>query len=269
MTPRRFASPVALALIVSASGLATPSETRAAPVVIQELLYDGSGTDAPEAFTELFGEPGMMLDGWLLVGINGSTGTAYRQVDLTGAVIPTDGVLVVATSSAEPGLAAVRDVVASVDWQNGPDAVQLLDPAGTIVDAIQYGDAAENNAGFGLPAPDTPGGFQPVPRRPGHQHLQQPGGLHHRPPHARVRTGARPRGAPARSRARSGTVGSGALGARADRHGGPVGVRPTARVPAGHHQTLSSVVAVTGERSVGGRSPSIQHRYIEIAIIAT
>ena len=100
----------------------------------------------------------MLLDGWSLVGINGGTGLPYRTLDLTGATIPTDGLLVVATSSAESGLAAVRDFIANVDWQNGPDAVQLVDPFMSIVDAIQYGSAGINNAGFGLPALDPPAG---------------------------------------------------------------------------------------------------------------
>ena len=100
----------------------------------------------------------MLLDGWSLVGINGGTGLPYRTLDLTGATIPGDGLLVVATSSAEAGLAAVRDFIANVDWQNGPDAVQLVDPFMSIVDAIQYGNAGINNAGFGLPALDSPAG---------------------------------------------------------------------------------------------------------------
>ncbi len=71
---------------------------------------------------------GMLLDGWSLVGINGTNGNAYLTIDLAGAVIPADGVFVVATASANAAIALAIDWVANVDWQNGPDAVlQLLD----------------------------------------------------------------------------------------------------------------------------------------------
>ena len=135
--------------------LATPA---AGAPILQEVFYDASGTDSGSVFTEIFGTAGISLDGWVLVGINGGTGLPYRTLDLTGATIPGDGLLVIATSSADPSLLAVRDFTANVDWQNGPDAVQLVDPFLVIVDAIQYGDAGVNNAGFGSPALDSPAG---------------------------------------------------------------------------------------------------------------
>ena len=67
---------------------------------IHEVLYDGPGTDADDAFTEIVGSPGFSLDGWRLVGINGGNGEIYRDLDLTGAVIPADSILVIATSNA-------------------------------------------------------------------------------------------------------------------------------------------------------------------------
>ena len=135
----------------------TSRSVQAAPI-IQEVLYDASGTDAAGVFTEIFGLAGMSLDGWSLLGINGGTGSSYRTIDLTGAVIPADGLLVIATGSANASLAGVQDFTANVDWQNGPDAVQLIDPFATIVDALQYGDAGVNNAGFGLAAVDAAAG---------------------------------------------------------------------------------------------------------------
>ena len=131
-----------------------PQPVVAAPI-IQEVLYDAAGPDAADAFTEILGLAGMSLDGWSLVGINGGTGLAYRTIDLTGAVIPDDGLLVIATTSANASLAVSRDLSANVDWQNGPDAVQLLDPFAVVVDALQYGDAGVNNAGLGVPALDA------------------------------------------------------------------------------------------------------------------
>ena len=129
-----------------------------AAVVIQEVLYDGPGTDPDDAFTELFGTPGTDLSGWSLAGINGADGMTYRTVDLTGQTIPDDGIFVIVTSSASPELALVSDLVANVDWQNGPDAVQLLNGT-NVVDALQYGDAGIYNAGEGNFAVDVTGGM--------------------------------------------------------------------------------------------------------------
>ena len=53
-------------------------------------------------------------------------------------------------------LAAARDFTANVDWQNGPDAVQLFHD-GTLIDALQYGDAGLFNAGEGAFAADITG----------------------------------------------------------------------------------------------------------------
>jgi hypothetical protein len=126
--------------------------------LIQEVLYDATGPDAEGVFTELFGAAGFDFAGWSLAGVNGSDGSVYRTVDLTGAIIPPDGILVVATGSAGAELASERDFVGSVDWQNGPDAVWLLDSEGHVVDALQYGDAGVNNAGEGMAAPDVAAG---------------------------------------------------------------------------------------------------------------
>lgn len=128
-------------------------------VVINEVVYDGSGSDADDVFTELFGSPGMSLDGYSLTGTNGSSGAVYRSIDFTNTFMPLDGVLVLATASASGAVLAARDFVANVDWQNGPDSIQLWDASGAIVDALQYGDAGIHNSGEGLPAVDVPAGF--------------------------------------------------------------------------------------------------------------
>lgn len=125
-------------------------------VVIQEVLYDGPGTDADDVFTELFGTPGLDLTGWSLVGINGGDGQAYQTVTLDGQFIPADGLFVIATAAANGALAAQRDFIANVDWQNGPDALQLWF-GGQIMDALQYGDAGIYNAGEGNYAVDVTG----------------------------------------------------------------------------------------------------------------
>ena len=158
LSPCRRAPTIAAFVVISLSSIGFTSRPVQAAPIIQEVLYDAAGPDAPDAFTEILGLAGMSLDGWSLVGINGGTGLAYRTIDLTGAVIPNDGLLVIATTSANASLAVSRDVTANVDWQNGPDAVQLIDPFAVVVDALQYGDAGINDAGFGLPAPDGAAG---------------------------------------------------------------------------------------------------------------
>lgn len=154
-----FVRPTVATLAAVGAGILASAPAAASPIVIQEVLYDPAGPDAPGAFTELFGPPGMNLDGWTLVGVNGSSGTPYRSIDLSASIIPLDGIFVIAAASAGAALAAVRDLIGNVDWQNGPDAVQLWDPLGAIVDALQYGDAGGGNAGEGRPAPDPASGL--------------------------------------------------------------------------------------------------------------
>ena len=82
-----------------------PTSTADAAPIIHEVFYDATGSDSGLVFTELFGEAGVGLDEWTLVGINGGTGLSYRTVDLTGAVFPSDGLLVIAQSTAIGALA--------------------------------------------------------------------------------------------------------------------------------------------------------------------
>jgi len=148
-----------LRLISLFTGLLGFSVPGFAVPLIHEVFYDAEGPDAPHVFTELSGLPGTRLDGYRLVGIDGATGLAYRQIDLDGASIPEDGLLVIATARASGELLSVRDFVADVDWQNGPEAVQIWDSLGAVVDALQYGDAGSRHLGEGLFAPDPPVGF--------------------------------------------------------------------------------------------------------------
>jgi hypothetical protein len=137
-------------------GISAPSS---ATPWIHEVLYDPEGADAPFVFTELGGLPGMSLDGYRLVGIDGGTGSVYREVALSGALIPADGLLVIAGAAALGEVLAARDFIGSIDWQNGPDAVQLWDPFGAVVDALQYGNTAPYALGEGAYAPDPQSGF--------------------------------------------------------------------------------------------------------------
>ena len=158
MTTRKFLGTAALFLCLHPGHWTLPQSAHAATVRIQEVFYDEIGGDADGLFTELLGVPGFDLSGWTLVGVNGATGLDYGLIDLTGALIPVDGILVVAGSGTAGSLLAVRDFVGDSDWQNGPDALQLRNVEGFVVDALQYGDAGLHNAGEGFPALDVSAG---------------------------------------------------------------------------------------------------------------
>ena len=135
--------------------ICVPPESGGAPaLVINEIAYDGPGTDV-DVYVELYGTPGAIVDGLQLVGINGSNGNDYATLNLTG-VVGGDGFFVVAHPEASPAILAAADLVSTqVDFQNGPDTVQLR-WSGALVDAVAYGDfdPDEVPAGEGAPAPD-------------------------------------------------------------------------------------------------------------------
>jgi hypothetical protein len=135
-------------------------QAHASPVspLIQEVYYDQPGSDGDKVFTEIYGPPGMSLTNFYLKGINGSDGGIYRTINLSGAVLPSNGLLVVARS----GFISMPEgsyFVGNVEWQNGPDAVQLWYDDGTSAptryDALAYGDVpnyGEGNAALDVPA---------------------------------------------------------------------------------------------------------------------
>jgi hypothetical protein len=129
-----------------------------AATVISEALYDAAGTDNGNVFVELYGSPGMALDGLSLEGVNGTDGSVYLTLPLSGT-IPGDGVFVVADDAGDGStLVGNADLVVNMDFQNGPDSIVLRDAAG-ILDALGYGDFASGVfAGEGNAAPDAPAG---------------------------------------------------------------------------------------------------------------
>jgi hypothetical protein len=125
-------------------------------VLINEVVYDEIGDDpGTSAFTELWGPPGTDLSGWVLQGVAGSDGMSYATVPLDGVIIGNDGFVVIAGEAAQSPVLEERDVIADVDWNDGPDALRLVDDLLMVVDAVQYGDAGPNNAGEGTPAVDV------------------------------------------------------------------------------------------------------------------
>ena len=129
-----------------------------ARTVISEVLYDAAGTDNGNVFVELFGTPGTLLDGLLLEGINGTDGSVYRSMPLAGS-IPADGIFVIGDDSGDGStFVSHTDLIAEVDFQNGPDSI-VLRGSGGVLDALGYGDfSTASFAGEGSAAPDAASG---------------------------------------------------------------------------------------------------------------
>ncbi len=143
--------------VLGLAGAVMASSVHAA-TVISEALYDAAGTDNGSVFVELYGTPGTSLAGLSLEGVNGSDGSVYLTLPLSGA-IPGDGVFVVADDSGDgTSLIGDADLVVQMDFQNGPDSIVLRDVNGAL-DALGYGDFTGGVfAGEGAPAPDAPAG---------------------------------------------------------------------------------------------------------------
>ncbi|GMV40888.1 MAG: hypothetical protein AMXMBFR64_26040 [Myxococcales bacterium] len=126
-------------------------------VVLNEVLYNAQGSDTT-AFVELLGEPGLPLDGFSLVGINGANGQEYNVIALVGS-IGDDGLFVVGKTGSISEVVAASDQISTLaDYQNGPDSIQLRWGA-QVVDAFGYGSfAGAIFAGEGAPAPVAPEG---------------------------------------------------------------------------------------------------------------
>jgi len=126
---------------------------------INEVYYDSPGGDTL-TFTELKGDPGTNLDGYNLIGVNGSNGSTYRTISLAGHTIPSDGYFVIAQDDGVENY----DMIANVDWQNANgtgDNVILTDAWGDTVDALGYGPTDTSDwhfVGEGIPALDVTSG---------------------------------------------------------------------------------------------------------------
>lgn len=132
-----------------------------AGVRLNEILYDPAGPDGGAEYVELYcaGASPCPLEGLSLHFVNGSDPGRARELHRFGpsAPLPPGGFLVLGGS-----LVAARDIELALGLQNGPDALQLHGPGGTIVDAVAWGEGAPG--GEGAPAPDPSG--QPIGRVP-------------------------------------------------------------------------------------------------------
>lgn len=125
---------------------------------IAEVLYDPAGDDAGREFVELF-HPGAVEVSLAGVKLESGDGSSAGRWTLrwTGGVadhVPPRGRFVIGGARVEPR----PDAESELSLQNGPDAVRLTWPDGTV-EVVGYGahDFAEYSCGE--PAADAPSGF--------------------------------------------------------------------------------------------------------------
>jgi predicted extracellular nuclease len=120
------------------SSLAHAPHTHAS-LVLNEIDYDQVGSDTAEVI-ELYnnGATAISLDGFTLDLINGSSGSAYRSIDLSGFSIDIDSYFVVCNDTTLV-MNCDNAFTTSAGWiQNGaPDAVALYDNS-KLIDSFSY-----------------------------------------------------------------------------------------------------------------------------------
>lgn len=117
--------------IAETPGAANAGQTiaaAAAPVIfINEFHYDNDGGDTGE-FIEVAGTAGLDLTGYTLVLYNGSNGTVYNTISLSGTI-----------DDEGSGFGAVDFQLPSNGLQNGaPDGFALVDPDGNVLQFLSY-----------------------------------------------------------------------------------------------------------------------------------
>ncbi len=147
----------------------TPAPNRPAKLIINEVLYDGSGDELDgNLFVELVGDAESDIGGYKVVFVNGADGAATETIDIpNNSIIADDGIFLIAdsrtgapTQTNVPG----ADYLDNFDPQNGPDCVQLTDNHGALLDVVGYGSPLPQNAQNGLACyetatgPDSPAG---------------------------------------------------------------------------------------------------------------
>ncbi|MDJ0710959.1 MAG: lamin tail domain-containing protein [Woeseiaceae bacterium] len=132
------------------------AHTASAQVFINEIHYDNDGADTGEAI-EIAAVAGTDLAGCRLVLYNGSNGTTYNTVNLSGLIVDQQG-----------GFGTASFAISGI--QNGsPDGVALVDASDNVLEFISYEGplTATNGPANGLTSTDigvaegssTPAGF--------------------------------------------------------------------------------------------------------------
>ncbi|MBN1947857.1 MAG: hypothetical protein JW797_19480 [Bradymonadales bacterium] len=129
-------------------------------VVINEFMPDEPGGESGShySFVELRGVPGTSLANSRLELVNGNlVGGAiqiYQSHSLTGSISDGSGGDVAGYFVIGESDVPNRDQTVSMDIQNGPDNIRLVDSCGNIVDAVGYGNFTDTHYWAG--EPDTP-----------------------------------------------------------------------------------------------------------------
>ena len=123
-TGRRKLTVVALLITF---GVLAWQTAHAVPVFINELHYDNVGTDVGE-FVEIAGPAGTSLSGWSLVLYNGSNGSVYDTINLSGSI-----------DNEGNGFGAVDFQLPTNGLQNGaPDGLALIDNTASVIQFLSY-----------------------------------------------------------------------------------------------------------------------------------
>jgi len=107
------------------TALALPFLQGAGDLQLNEIYVSHSGTDTLE-YIELLGSPGLMLDGYMVLVVEGddpSFGTLDRAWDLTGNVVPGDGLFVLGDSAVAEADYGIGD---QDRIENGTDTFYLV-----------------------------------------------------------------------------------------------------------------------------------------------
>jgi len=142
---------------------------RSSFVLLNEIFYDSTESDTDgHAFIELYGEPEKDLAGYQVVLINGSDGSILDTITIPdGKKTHSNGLFLIAdarTNTSNQSFVLNADLIDNFDPQNGPDALQILDDQGHLLDSLTYGVGAVSTArnglvcGEGNPAQDTSAG---------------------------------------------------------------------------------------------------------------
>lgn len=144
MTKRSLLALVAVVAMLFAVLPLTAASAAGVPVFINEIHYDNVGTDTGE-FVEVAGTAGTDLAGWTIALYNGSNGTVYNTINLSG-VIDDEGA----------GFGALDFHLPVNGLQNGaPDGMALVDATPAVVQFLSYEGTITATAGPAIGSTST------------------------------------------------------------------------------------------------------------------
>jgi len=137
---------LALSFLIPQNAKADAATISGASVFINEIHYDNTGNDVGEFF-EIAGPAFLSLAGYTVELYNGSNGTVYNTIALSGVI----------DDECASGMGAVDFQLPANGLQNGaPDGLALIDPAGVVIQFLSYEGplTATNGAAVGMTATD-------------------------------------------------------------------------------------------------------------------